>query len=163
MSAVISPCGTYRFRLDREVAMSGRVFAWFGINPSTADAVVNDATVAKWIGFTKEYRGSRFMVGNVSPFRCRDVRRLATTLVPPEILLENLRHITAMVAEADVLVPCWGDRKKVPRVMHRDIDELLALLLSSGKPVKTLGLTKAGDPRHPLMLGYDTELENFKK
>jgi hypothetical protein len=31
-------------------------------------------------------------------------------------------------------------------------------LTSSGKLVKCFGRTKAGDPKHPLMLGYDTPL-----
>lgn len=32
-SAVISPCGNYRYRLDRKVAEVGAVYAFFGINP----------------------------------------------------------------------------------------------------------------------------------
>ena len=69
MGAVISPCGLYRYRLDRVVGMDGPVFAFFGINPSTADATENDQTVRKWIGFTKTWGGSRFIVGNVWPLR----------------------------------------------------------------------------------------------
>ncbi len=44
MSAILSPCGRYRYRLEREVQADGRVFAYFGINPSTADADLDDAT-----------------------------------------------------------------------------------------------------------------------
>lgn len=46
-SAVISECGHYRYRLDREVAESGIVFGYFGINPSTADALRDDQTVSR--------------------------------------------------------------------------------------------------------------------
>ena len=38
MSAVISPCGLFRYRLERTVAMTGPAYAFFGINPSTGDA-----------------------------------------------------------------------------------------------------------------------------
>ena len=158
MSAIISNCGLYRYRLERDVAMEGITFAYFGINPSTAGPVVNDQTVGKWIGFTKINGGRRFIVGNVSCFRAASVKALATALVPPHIYRENLKHIQAIMDEADVLVPCWGDRKKVPRVMHNDIDQLMAMLLTSGKPVKHFGLTAGGDPKHPLMLGYATPL-----
>ena len=50
MSAIISPCGLYRYRLERTVAMEGPVYAFFGINPSTADASVDDATVRNRAG-----------------------------------------------------------------------------------------------------------------
>lgn len=159
MSAVISPCGMYRYRLDREVGMEGPVYAFFGINPSTADASVDDATVRKWIGFTKTWGGSRFIVGNVSPYRATDVRKLATTMQWLTVGRENERHILEMAAEADILVPCWGDRAKVPRLMHTNIDDLMSLLVGTRKPVMHFGLTKGGDPKHPLMLGYATALQ----
>ena len=158
MSAVISPCGLYRYRLERTVAMEGPVFAFFGINPSTADANVDDATVRKWIGFAKRWGASRLIVGNVWPLRSTDVRLLATATRWLDIGRENQKHILAMAAEADILVPCWGDRGKVPRAMHNELGELLSLLHGTGKPVKHFGLTKGGDPKHPLMLGYDTPL-----
>lgn len=158
MSAILSPCGTYRYRLDRTVATCGRVYAFFGINPSTADANADDATVRKWIGFTKAWGGSRFIVGNVWPLRAADVKRLGRAIKWCDVERENWRHLQQMVAEADVLVPCWGDRRKAPRVMHNDIDQLLAWLHNSGKPVMTFGSTAGGDPKHPLMLSYKTQL-----
>jgi hypothetical protein len=163
MSAVLSPCGTYRYRLERTVGMDGPVYAFFGINPSTADAQLDDATVRKWTGFVKTWGGSRFMVGNVWPLRSKDVRHLASATRRLHIGRENEQHILAMAREADILVPCWGDRGKVPRAMHNEIDALMSLLLGTGKPVMHLGLTKGGDPKHPLMLGYDTPLQAWQR
>ena len=159
MSAILSPCGLYRYRLERVVGMVGPVYAFFGINPSTADAVENDATVRKWIGFTKTWGGSRFIVGNVNPLRSKDVRALATAPRWLDIGRENERHILAMCEEADTLVPCWGSRDKVPRVMHNELDALMSLLVGTRKPVMHFGLTKSGDPMHPQMLGYATQLQ----
>jgi len=158
VSAIISPCGLYRYRLERTVAMEGPVYAFFGINPSTADASIDDQTVKKWIGFTKVWGGSRFMAGNVWPLRSKDVKALAGATRWLDIGRENQRHILAMASEADILVPCWGDRGKVPRSMHNEIDELLSLLRGTGKPVMAFGITKGGDPMHPQMLGYATKL-----
>lgn len=158
MSAILSPCGLYRYRLERTVGMTGPVYAFFGINPSTADANLDDATVRKWIGFTKAWGGSRFIVGNVFAYRATDVRKLADVTQWLHIERDNWAHLEAIVEAADVLVPCWGDRGKVPRELHNSIDRLRDWLRSIGKPVKHLGLTKGGDPKHPLMLGYDTPL-----
>lgn len=158
MNAIISPCGQYRYRLERTVAMEGPVYAFFGINPSTADASLDDATVRKWTGFCKRWGASRFIVGNVSPLRATDVRELKTRLISAQACGDNLSALCQIIREADVLVPCWGDRGKVPRVIHNDIDQLMAMIKTSSKPVMHLGLTKGGDPKHPLMLGYDTPL-----
>lgn len=157
-SAILSPCGLYRYRLERTVGMAGPVYAFFGINPSTADATVDDATVRKWIGFTKTWGGSRFLVGNAWPLRSTDVKALGGAHKWRNIDQENWGHLQQIAAEADVLVPCWGDRKKAPRWLHDDLDKLRAWLVTTGKPVMTFGLTTGGDPKHPLMLGYATPL-----
>ncbi|WP_321913511.1 DUF1643 domain-containing protein [Paraburkholderia sp. J11-2] len=163
MSAIISPCGKYRYRLEREVGMDGLTFAYFGINPSTADATVDDATVRKWIGFTKVNGGRRFIVGNVSAYRATDVRHLADVLITPDQWRENLYQIGRIIVDADVLVPCWGNRSKAPKHMRNDFDTVLAMLQTSGKPVRHFGLTASGDPKHPLMLGYDTPLIDWAR
>src|SRR4051794_27288791 len=112
MSAILSPCGTYRYRLERDLGMEGPVFAFFGVNPSTADATVDDATVRKWTGFVKRGGGSRFIVGNVFASRATDGRDLATADDPQGP--ENAEHLGRIVVDADVLVPCWGSRTKLP-------------------------------------------------
>ena len=155
-TAVLSPCGTYRYRLERDVGMDGPVFAFFGVNPSIADATINDQTVGKWIGFVKRWGGRRFIVGNVFAYRATDVRELRAVQQP--VGPDNFAHLERIAADADVLVPCWGDRTKVPRSLHHHIDKTLAFLLTLGKPVRAFGFSKRGDPLHPLMLGYDTKL-----
>jgi hypothetical protein len=156
MSAIISCCGRYRYRLEREIGMDGRTFAYFGINPSTADAQLDDATVRKWIGFTKVNGGRRFIVGNAFAFRSTDVGALRYAENP--VGTRNASFIAKIIADADVLVPCWGDGTKVSEPLRKRLDELADRLLCSGKPVKVFGFTKSGDPKHPLMLGYDTPL-----
>jgi hypothetical protein len=155
-SAVVSACGHYRYRLEREVQASGLVIAYFGINPSTADATIDDATVRKWRGFSRVNGGRRFIVGNVFSFRSTDVAALALCAAPKGP--EHDRHLDEIIRDADVLVPCWGSTLKVPRALRGECEALLQKLLSTGKPVLHFGCTAAGDPKHPLMLGYDTPL-----
>lgn len=156
MTAIISPCGLYRYRLERQVGPSGPVYAFFGVNPSTADASLDDATVRKWIGFTTRWGASKFVVGNVFAYRSTEVGNLMTATDPGGP--ENWDQLRSIVADADILVPCWGDRKKVHRDLHPYFDAVKGLLKDSGKPVMHFGLTKDGDPKHPLMLGYKTFL-----
>ena len=39
-SAVISQCDLFRYRFDRVVAPEGKIFAYFGVNGSTADGTL---------------------------------------------------------------------------------------------------------------------------
>lgn len=157
MTAIMSPCGNYRFRLERDCSLpfpGSKVIAYFGVNPSTADAVIDDQTVKKWRGFTIRNQGHRFIVGNVFSYRSKDVEDLQTAPLMYED--EHWNHIRGIIADADLLVPCWGSRNKLPPRAVERLGVFLELLLESGKPVFHLGLTKTGDPSHPLLLGYDT-------
>lgn len=159
MAAILSPCGVYRYRLEREVADVGLTYAFFGVNPSTADAETDDATVRKWRGFCERWGAKRFIVGNVFAYRATDVGELSRALDP--VGPENRTHQRDIIQEADVLVPCWGAREKVKDVSRIPFTWLIKDLTESGKPLKCFGLTKGGDPKHPLMLGYSTELVSF--
>lgn len=161
MTAIISPCGKYRYRLERTLAMEGPVYAFFGINPSTADASVDDATVRKWIGFCKRWGASRFIVGNVFAYRATDVRELVNDPAPA-FSIEHQKSLRQIAADADILVPCWGNKSKAPKDLQHHFGGVLHLLRQTGKPIMVFGLTKSGDPKHPLMLGYDTPLMEFE-
>lgn len=162
MSAIISDCGLYRYRLEREVCPAyegSKVFAFFGVNPSTADATLDDATVRKWRGFTLRNGGHRFIVGNVFSYRATDVRELAS--VPFQMGVQHFQHLQLIAQEADVLVPCWGASTKLPKHLRGHCDDLAGWLFKFGKPVMHFGLTACGQPKHPLMLGYDTPLTEW--
>jgi hypothetical protein len=161
MSAVLSKCNKYRYKLYREVdILKGFTIAYFGINPSTADATVDDATVRKWRGFTERNHGNRFIVGNVFAYRATDVSELSKISDP--IGVDNPKYLAEIIHEADILVPCWGSRKKIHKNLRSELDDFMDLLKQSGKPLFCLGKTASGDPKHPLMLGYSTQLIEWK-
>jgi hypothetical protein len=164
--AIISDCGKYRYRLERAIAkpfisevdgiFHDKTVAFFGVNPSKADATINDQTAKKWIGFCERWGARRFIAGNIFAFRATDVRDLATAHDP--IGPDNAAHIYQIIADADILFPCWGSNTKVPRALRGEFQTMMLRLVESGKPIFTFGLTKSGDPIHPQMLGYDTPL-----
>ncbi len=162
MSAVISPCGLFRYRLEREIQLSGIVVALFGVNPSTADATKDDATIRKDIGFGLRNGWRRIIKGNLFAYRATDVRELSRAADP--FGPENLDHVARIIQDADLLVPCWGSRDKLPsRFRYEYMEDFAGLLYASGKPVRCFGITKSGDPMHPLMLGYDTPLREWAR
>lgn len=154
--AVLSPCGFYRYRLDRHVGGGQMVAFLCGVNPSTADASIDDHTVSKWRGFGQRLGWKRFMVGNAFGFRATDVRCLADAADP--FGPGNAQHLSDMMDEADVLVPCWGRRDKVPKALRGQFDVILGAMRDTGKPIMCWGKTAGGDPVHVLTLSYETPL-----
>lgn len=158
MDTWISDCGHYRYRLSRNTDLFGRyVIAFFGINPSTADAFKDDPTVRKLSYFTALHNGKTMLVGNVFAYRTPKVKELAEFDDP--VGPDNAQAISEIIRDADILVPCWGARQKIPSSLHPAMDELQERLKAvKKKPLKVFGLTKSGDPQHPLYLPYSTEL-----
>lgn len=161
MSAIFSECGLFRYRLERDGLPRGIVYGYLGVNGSTAGKVKNDHTVTKWHGFTLLNKGSRMIVGNLFAYCATDVRELAKAVDP--IGPDNDAHLASIIKDADVLVPSWGPRAKVPKALRYRYDEVEAMLVASGKPMKCFGLSKSGDPLHPLMLAYTTPLVEWSR
>lgn len=161
MSAILSDCELYRYRLERQIAETGPVYAFIGVNPSTADHVEDDHTVRKWRGFVKLWGGSRFIVGNVFAFRAKDVNDLREAADP--IGPDNFDHLMRIGFDADIIVPCWGNRTKVPRTLRHKFEWAMDVIEGFGKPVMSFGRSKAGDPPHPLTLGYATPLTPYER
>lgn len=162
-SAVISPCGQYRYRLERSwdvpAASSYGQTTVIMVNPSTADATANDATIRKLIGFGGG-RWANIVVGNLFAYRATDVRELAKVADP--IGPENDDHLRRMIGEAFRLIFAWGPTSKLPprlRDRWRTIDDMARKLgkepLSIGPPAKD------GQPCHPLMLPYSSPLTRW--
>ena len=68
MSAIISPCGRYRYRLDRRWG-DGRTMGFIMLNPSTADAENDDPTIRRCIGFAKREGCDAIAVVNLYALR----------------------------------------------------------------------------------------------
>jgi len=55
VSTIISPCGKYRYLLERKWGIGLPCVTWIMLNPSTADAEKDDPTIRRCIGFSKAW------------------------------------------------------------------------------------------------------------
>lgn len=152
MSAIISDCGRYRYRLDRPAQAGDGATAIIMVNPSTADATENDATIRKLLGFGLRYRLGKIIVGNLFAYRATDVRELMTADDP--VGRDNDRHLTGIMVEADRVIFAWGAVAKQPiqlRWRWRMVD---GLFRQKFKPLCFGPPLKDGHPGHPVMLPY---------
>lgn len=149
-SAVVSACGSYRYRLDRGVG--DRFAAFVMVNPSTADAFTDDPTIRKVRGFATRLGYHRFSVGNLFAHRATDVRELRGSVDP--VGPDNDAHLARLLAEAELVVVAWGPTAKLPRPLRSRWIEVAGMAVRAGKPLHCLGVAADGQPRHPLMVPY---------
>lgn len=151
--AIISDCGRYRYRLERNTLGGGSTCVLM-VNPSTADATANDATIRRLLGFGARHRWGRLIVGNLFAYRATDVRELGR--VPDPIGPDNDAHLMAMLCRADQVIVAWGPVSKQPKELRARYKRVLELIDRAGLSPFSIGPTaKCGHPKHPLMLSYD--------
>ena len=153
-SAVFSPCGAYRYRLDRRWD-DGKCVAFLMLNPSTADAEVDDPTIRRCVGFAQRWGYGRLIVVNLFALRSTDPRALARHTNP--VGVENDYHIIDAMREARECVCAWGCQQHLTTPKLKQRPESVLNMIRAHAPTVCLGLRKDGAPRHPLMLGYGVE------
>lgn len=154
-TAVLSPCALYRYRLGRTWDETLRPAVFVMLNPSTADAARDDPTIRRCVGFAKSWGCGGIVVVNLYGWRSADSRALRAAADP--VGPDNDRHIRAAAEQGHPVVAAWGSVGK-PESRVRRVRELLAEV---GVPVKCLGLTKFGGPRHPLYVRADAALLDY--
>lgn len=159
--AVISDCGTYRYRLERDLGVGRGTIAGIMVNPSTADGVADDATIRKWIGFAKRSFIRRIIIGNKFAFRATDVKKLRTA--PDAIGPENDRHLEGIMREAELVVVAWGPLAKLPPNLRDRWRDVVAIAERLDKPLHCYGVALDRHPRHPLMLSYTCALSEWRR
>lgn len=157
MSAVISDCGQYRYRLERQTCPGNWATAVIMVNPSTADATENDATIRRLIGFGERNQWGRVIVGNLFAYRATNVRELG--MVTDPVGPENDDHLMSIMAESDQVVFAWGPVSKVPRMWRNRWLDVAGIAAGSGLEPLCIGpVAQCGHPRHPLMLSYASKI-----
>lgn len=156
-SAIISDCGLYRYRLERQCSGEGAT-AVIMVNPSTADATVDDATIRKLIGFGNRNQWGRLIVGNLFAFRATDVRELRAVNDP--VGPNNDGYLMDMMREADRVVVAWGPVAKQPKDLRTRFHRVREIAHMLSRPLSSIGEpAKDGHPCHPLMLPYTRKLQ----
>lgn len=158
-SAVFSRCETYRYRLTRDgirTPVNGEprtTVTWIMLNPSTADASVDDPTIRRVRGFSRRAGHYGFIVVNLYALRATDPAELARHDAPNGP--DNDAAILAAAEDADQIVCAWGAHPMAPP-RARAVEHLL-----DGLPLFCLGTTKEGEPRHPLYVPGTQELARY--
>jgi hypothetical protein len=156
-SAVISDCGLYRHELERRWSDDAPLLPFILLNPSTADAAVDDPTSRRCDGFARRENAGGSILANLYDFRATKPADLWRAAAPTSV--ENERYLLKMALQAVVegmpIVCAWGAESK-------DRGQFVAQMLRGrGARLVCLGRTKGGSPRHPLYVRADQPFEPY--
>lgn len=159
-NAMISVCGTYRYVLSRWWGPGSRIALFLMLNPSIADAEIDDATIRRCVTFARREGFDGFFVGNLYALRSTDPKLLEYHDSP--VGVANSAALAWMGAESELVICAWGSSG--PSTMRGAIH--VSVLAAASYPVGGLrrnrlvcfGLTKDHQPRHPSRLANDTPL-----
>lgn len=163
MGAEFSPCRRYRYALTREsmdmrVGQSDRTLVMIGHNPSTADEVMNDNTIRRCIGFANDNGFRNLVMVNLFAFRATvpyDVPMDEDAIGP-----DNDAWLTAWMMQGDTVCCAWGGIEHP--IKAEAVERVRRIAELTGKPLHCLGVTKYGEPRHPLYMPKDSQLMEWK-
>ena len=154
-TAVLSTDRTRRYLLTRRWD-DGPLMAWLMLNPSTADARTDDATITRCVRRARDLGAfGGIAVVNLFSLRTTDPRRLRSC--PDPVGTGNDSFVARTCQNAVLVVVAWGAHGA-----HRGRGgEVTALLTRSGIQPFCLGVTVGGQPRHPGRMAYAAALVPF--
>lgn len=155
-SATISEDGKYRYDLSRWWTEPERLALWVMLNPSTADASVDDPTIRRCIAFTRAWGLDGLVVVNQFSLRATDPDVLRHTEEPLETFEgREIKRGWMSSPRVDIRIAAWG--AGIEKVDQRRYN----MRFGNAYRLHCLGTTKAGHPRHPLYVKGDTQLQLY--
>lgn len=158
-TAVISRCGRYRYQLARAWDDRRPPAVFVMLNPSTADAAIDDPTIRRCIGFAQRWDCGALVVVNLFAWRATRPTDLKIVRDPvgPEADVHIMRTIDYAKAEDGPVICAWG--------AHGDLRDrarvVTAMILSAGIVPQVLRMNASGSPAHPLYSPYSCSLSDL--
>jgi hypothetical protein len=119
------------------------------LNPSIANKSIDDPTINRLIGFTKELGYGGFFVVNLFTYITPYPKKLDTSIGLTKL---NLKTIKNFVNKVDQVVYAWGNSIKEPNELKSFISNPMCF-----------GKNLNGTPKHPLYLPSNSKIIEFRK
>jgi len=164
-SAAISNCNSFRYELERDWSDGSplKTLGIIGLNPSTADAEIDDNTIRKDISFAKIHGFNRILKGNLFGIRSTDPEILNSKILNSYQTIgpDNWTYIEKILKQSEIVILAWGAHPAAFMNGQHFIEEFF---YEYGHKFYHLGpLTKMGAPRHTLYLPYSSSLNKVKE
>lgn len=151
--AIFSKDKKYRYKLWRVWDNSKPIVGFIGLNPSLADAEIDDPTIIKLITLSTNWGYGGFYISNLFAYISTDPNELINVADP--IGVENDKYLHELTDSCDKTVLIWGNSGTL---LKRNLEVLKFL---NHNDTYCVGLTKYGNPIHPLYQKGDSGLIRF--
>ena len=153
--AVFSDDRRYRYHLRRHFGGSEEGVLFIMLNPSVADENKDDNTLRRCRDFAEQWGYGHMNIANL--FAVISTDPAALYKVDDPVGAETDSYIRSLLADAGMVVTAWGSHGD--RFPNR-VKAVREMVAEYTVPYH-LGLTKGGQPRHPLTLRRDAEPTPF--
>jgi len=156
--AMFSECEKYRYVLWRRWepnCESSNIVSFIGLNPSTADEVKLDPTVTRCVNWAKAWGFGGMAMLNCFAYRATDPKDMKRQADP--VGNGNRAALLVWGRESGRTVLCWGNHGT-----WEDRNKEVLEILGDRNTFYHFGLTKTGQPKHPLYLPNNIELQKWK-
>jgi hypothetical protein len=154
-NAVISDCGKYRYLLRRTWDHAKMHALFVMLNPSTADAKLDDPTIRSCVRLVSGLGYGSIEVVNIFGWRATDPNELPKQADPVGPMNESI--VAAAILRCDVVICAWGGNA----MAARKSDFLCGMIRRWKPPAYCFGTTKSGAPRHPLYVKSGTAIVTY--
>jgi hypothetical protein len=156
-SAWLSDDGVYRYRLNRRWDRHGPQDVWIMLNPSTADASLDDPTIRRCKGFSARWGAAGITVVNLFAYRATDPAELVTAPDPigPSCDFAITEAALGAWETGGRVIAAWGSNPMAPERARMVCRRLDVAVTSVDRPLLCVGTTSKGAPRHPLYVRGD--------
>lgn len=154
-AAVLSDDGVYRYFLSRIWEPRKGLVTFVMLNPSTADAEMDDPTIRRCIGFTDLWGFGGLNVVNLFAYRATNPKELKVSSDP--VGPKNDLYLLKTCRGQGIVVAAWGANGGI----NNRAERVMSMLRKDTYPVLCLGVTKNDHPKHPLYIPASKKLEVF--
>lgn len=139
--------GPYRYKLSHRWE-DGPLVMFAMMNPSDADLIYTDATVAKCTRLAKRWGYGGILVGNACAYRATQQKRLLE--VDDPVGPQNCAALIEMSFQASLVIIAHG---RLPGKLQCHASTMSNILRESGLELRILKLLSGNIPAHPLGRG----------
>ncbi len=167
---LFSKCASYRWILKRELFLGEKSIVFIGLNPSKANSFHNDRTLIRIINFCSRWNYKNIYIINLFGLISKSPTQLSKSKDPIGGNNNLITLITLQFWQKNIncdLWLGWGDNGQLngrDREVIQIIKNLSTFKLNENncsKRILSLGLTKNGNPRHPLYIPNKSFLSPF--
>ena len=168
---LLSECRSYRWILKREFVRGEKTIIFIGLNPSKGNLLNNDMTLIRINNFCTRWNYKNIYIINLFGLISRSPSKLLKSNNPVgdnnDLIILIALEFWSKNINCDLWLG-WGDKGMLNGrnlTVLKLINNFSNLRTSKNDPSKrvlSLGITKKGNPRHPLYLPYESMLKPYE-